>query len=259
VVLAPWHGIFEDKVWRQLMLDHIIPPLVKGLRATALDPTAAEGAGDAYGPFLWAQRWEALLPAGVYATLIEQELLYKWLVALRTWLTPTGGAAPPDLGAVMAWYEGWKSALGAEVQADPAVQKMLNQALEMFNELLEEGGQVSPPAKPYPPRFDDQGRYSFALGADPVTTAPSSSGAGGEDNPQKITYKDVIERFAAECDAVFMPTSRMRGDGSRVYQFGSASIAIDVKENLVWMQETGGGSSGGWNPVDLDGLKKAAM
>ena len=260
VVLAPWHGIFDDKVWRQLMLDNIIPPLVKGLRGVALDPTAAEGAGDAYGPFLWVQRWQALLPPGVYATLIEQELLYKWLVALRTWISPAGGAAPPDLGAVMAWYEGWKSVLGAQVQADPAVQKMLNQALEMFNELLEEGGQVSPPAKPYPPRFDEQGRYSFALGADPVSTAPSSgSGAVGEENPQKITYKHVIERFAAECDAVFMPTQRMRGDGSRVYQFGSASIAIDVKENLVWMQDSGGGSSAGWNLVDLDGLKKAAM
>ena len=122
---------------------------------------------------------------------------------------------------------------------------------------LEEGAAVAAPALPYPPRFDGHGHLSFALGADPVTAGAAGSSAGVDDNPQRITYKDVVERYAAECDVVFMPTSRTRGDGGRVFQFGSASIAIDTKENLVWMQES---SSKEWlpNPVDLETLKKAA-
>jgi hypothetical protein len=161
----------------------------------------------------------------------------------------------------MAWYEGWKAALGVEVQADPAVQAMLDQALRMFNEFLElgpAGTVIAPPTKPFPPRFDQQGHYSFALGAAAPGIETSSAGAGEPDNPQRLTYKDVVERFAEQCDVVFMPTTRTRGDGSRIYQFGSASIAIDTKENLVWMQDSGGGSAG-WNPVDLDGLKTAAV
>ena len=177
-------------------------------------------------------------------------------------------AAPPDLEKVMAWYEGWKTALGVKVQGEPSVQAMLNQALQMFNEFLELGdssdsasSRLTPPTRPFPPRFDEHGNYSFSLGVGAAVGGSEGGGGGGggggEDNPQRLTYKDVVERFAAECDVVFMPTARMRGDGGRVYQFGSASIAIDTKENLVWLQESGGGSAA-WNPVDLDGLKKAA-
>ena len=76
---------------------------------------------------------------------------------------------------------------------------------------------------------------------------------GTDDNPQGITYKDVVERFAAQVDVVFMPTTRTRGDGGRVYQFGSASIAIDTKENLVYLQDAEGGTDG-WRLVGLEEL-----
>ena len=96
VVLAPWHGVFDDRMWDRLMLDHIVPPLVQGLRAARLDPTVPEGGGSGFEPFLWAKRWETQLPKGVYAALIEHELLYTWLVALRGWLCPNAYRATGD-------------------------------------------------------------------------------------------------------------------------------------------------------------------
>ena len=130
---------------------------------------------------------------------------------------------------------------------------MLGQALRMFNELME-GETIAPPTKPYPPRFDAQGYLSFAPGADAqADIAATSRRHGTDDNPQGITYKDVVERFAAQVDVVFMPTTRTRGDGGRVYQFGSASIAIDTKENLVYLQDAEGGTDG-WRLVGLEEL-----
>ena len=251
VLLAPWHGVFETEAWNRMVLDHIVPKLVLGLRGAVLDASAAEGGGSAWQPLQWAQRWESLLPGTVYAAMIEHELLFKWLGALHRWLSAPG--APPDIGAVMEWYEGWKTQLGPEVQAEANVQAMLGQALRMFNELME-GETIAPPTKPYPPRFDAQGYLSFAPGADAqADIAATSRRHGTDDNPQGITYKDVVERFAAQIDVVFMPTTRTRGDGGRVYQFGSASIAIDTKENLVYLQDAEGGTDG-WRLVGLEEL-----
>ena len=116
-----------------------------------------------------------------------------------------------------------------EVQAEANVQAMLGQALRMFNELM--GGEtIAPPTKPYPPRFDAQGYLSFAPGADAqADIAATSRRHGTDDNPQGITYKDVVERFAAQVDVVFMPTARTRGDGGRVADRCRAAIDVDQR------------------------------
>ena len=103
-LFMPGPGL-ETEAWNRMVLDHIVPKLVLGLRGAVLDASAAEGGGSAWQPLQWAQRWESLLPGTVYAARIEHELLFKWLGALHRWLSAPG--APPDIGAVMEWYEGW--------------------------------------------------------------------------------------------------------------------------------------------------------
>ena len=69
-----------------------------------------------------------------------------------------------------------------------------------------------------------------------------------------LTYKDVVERFAAEQDVIFMPTTRTREDGARIYLFGQATVSVDVKENLVWLSE----GQGEWRPGGLGELALVA-
>jgi tuftelin-interacting protein 11 len=246
VVLAPWHGVFEPSSWERLMLEQIVPKLAGGLRT--LDwkqPTVSEAAR---APFSWTQRWADVLPRGAYLRLVVHELLWPWLQALHGWLRAGIGPGGVDLAAVNGWYEGWKEALGEELQQQPAVQGMLGQALRMFTQLLE--GQT--PAAPSPPPAS--GATAAGLRLDQATGGGGGSSVDIEGSG--VTYKDLVERFAAENDMVFMPTARARDDGSRIYQFGKAMVSVDTKENLVWLAPRASDPDGVWRPVGLEELLK---
>jgi tuftelin-interacting protein 11 len=241
VVLAPWRAVFSKALWDSLMLGSIVPKLALAVRGMAIKPTAQE-----LETLGWLTRWEAELGPDMVASIVVHELLYRWLTVLHAWLNQSG----VDLGEVEKWYTGWKQTLGPTVGRDPRVKRMMvNQALQLMQQKLEGESVVMPPPPPVShaasilERAAGRGAPAGAIHAPQTPLGGASTSDGG-----RTTFKDVVEKLAADNGVVFMPTGSSRPNGSRIYHFGTAQITVDIKDNLVYLHD----KEAGWQAVTVE-------
>lgn len=67
-----------------------------------------------------------------------------------------------------------------------------------------------------------------------------------------ITFKDVVEKKAADHDIPFCPINNRKHEGKQVYQFGQTNIFID--QNVLFVL-----SGDQWTPMALNNLLFRSM
>jgi len=173
--------------------------------------------------------WLGVVPEFHFLCILEGEFFPKWLQTLSGWLK-----ASPDLEDVSAWYETWKSAFPADlIEGNESMRRPFNLALEMMNSALLEDDEVaaSEAAHVWDKQLNVETNYFKVLEARSKELSlenrlhnlsrPETSSSSSSFRHTDVSFKQVVELFAAQKGVVFMPKEGRTEDGKQLYSFGS--------------------------------------
>ncbi|KAJ7804580.1 GC-rich sequence DNA-binding factor-like protein-domain-containing protein [Mycena olivaceomarginata] len=199
-------------------------------------------------PLAAVLRWAEpnLLRPSVFAQLLETEFFPKWLDVLHVWLVQP----KVSFEEVASWYSFWKGSFPERVQTMGGVARGFTRGLQLMNKAIELGPEA--PAKLARPDF----RAELAAAA--AGSAPNTPGRGTPRAParpsartQEITFRSIVEDFAATHNLLFLPTGRAH-EISRMPLF-RVSLSADGKGGvLVYILD-----DAVWAPVGEDGTYRA--
>jgi len=239
-------------------------------------------------------------------------VLYDWLTGHLGGAEQggVGGAHPvemADFEEVSAWYSGWKGLFPQALLDQDSVAECFSLALDMMQTSLTLDSDDSPASgaaggvsaghpmyafKVAIERMEGANYYSLIEARKMVQRAQRrldaleaedsaaynnnlkhASAAGVSSAHQQITFKEVVERFAARNNVEFVPKLGRYFEGKQLWQFGRALCYLDQNVVFVSVAEKGGkrGAEGGadsanvsasasrqelygWTPVALDDL-----
>ena len=239
-ILLPWKNVFDRQSLDVLLVRSVIPKLAMCLRDFIINPVNQD-----LQPLKWVMLWEDLLPSNVFAMLFVNEFFPKWHQVLCAWLSNQ-----PNYDEVSRWYSGWKKQFSADLKSKDVIRAQFNHALQLMEQSLS-GSQTihyapppttpapppGPPPPPSPPSDEEP---------EPPPPPPKTSLAFEKYN-LKMSFKQVVEKFAEDHDTVFMPVPRRLHEGKQVYSFGNCLVLID--QQMLLRQ-----SEGKWVPVSLNEL-----
>lgn len=226
--LAVWRDIFEGAEWDNLLLKYVVPKLASHLREEfRVNPRAQEMRPLAQVVLPWS----SLLRGSVMSQLLEVEFFPKWLDVLYIWLIQPR----VSFEEVAQWYTYWKGVFAEDVLALKGVQKGFTRGLQLMNEAIELG--VDAPTKLIRPdtKVELATAAGIIKGAIKDTAVPKS-------RTHEITFRSIVEEFAAEHNLLFMPTGRAH-ETSRMPLFrvsgpsGKGGVLVYVQDDAVWAPE----------------------
>jgi tuftelin-interacting protein 11 len=231
-VLAPWRTVFPPAQWDALLQRCITPKLTWALSQLVINP-----ADQQLGPLTWVLAWAGVVPARLLASLLDAHFFPPWHAVLRAWL-----ASPePSFDDITAWYTGWKALFPEEVLAQEKVRTGFTAALDLMNMAI--SGQLEPGAG---------GMHPAAAAA---AAPPSSPPEAPYVDDQRLGYslRDLVERFAEECDVPFVPKPGRSHAGMQVYAFGKLSVVVDTAREALLVQQ-GDADRRAWKPASIEQL-----
>ncbi|KAI0272323.1 GC-rich sequence DNA-binding factor-like protein-domain-containing protein [Gloeopeniophorella convolvens] len=247
--LASWREVFSVGDWDTMMLKYIVPKLGATLRDEfRVNPRAQDMA-----PLERVLAWAPLLRGSVLASLLAAEFFPKWLDVLHIWLVQPR----PSFDEVAQWYAFWKGVFAEDVLALPAVRDGFTRGLQLMNTAIELGPEA--PAKlPRP-------EHSRGGGLAPATETAKGVGAGTKKPPpsrtQEITFRALVEEFAASHNLMFMPAGRVH-ERSRMPLYrvsstadGKGGVLVYVLDDAVWAPD----EEGEYRAVTLENMVLRAM
>ena len=225
------YQVFGLKEWDSLMLKYIVPKLGSSLREDfKVNPRRQD-----MTPLEQVLQWRPLIRSSVFSQILEMEFFPKWLDVLYIWLIQP----KTNFEEVAQWYAFWKSALPQEVLEMPGVTNGFTRGLQLMNKALELGPDAptklprpehGPPSKGTPP--------GSRQGTPAATSKPRPSVRATE-----ITFRSIVEEYAASHDLLFMPTGRAH-EKSRMPLFrvshnvdGKGGILVFILDDAVWVVE----------------------
>ena len=230
--LAAWREVFSVGDWDTMILKYIVPKLGSTLREEfRVNPRSQDMV-----PLERVLAWAPLLRGSIFASLLVAEFFPKWLDVLHIWLVQPR----PNFEEVAQWYAFWKSAFSEEVLALAAVRDGFTRGLQLMNLAIELG----PDAPTKLPRPDHH------RGATPTPAAAAAAKGGPAKNTparaQEITFRSILEDFAATHNLMFLPAGRVH-ERSRMPLFrvsptadGKGGILIYVLDDAVWAPDEDG-------------------
>jgi tuftelin-interacting protein 11 len=191
-------------------------------------------------PFEQVLQWSDLIRPSVFSQIIETEFFPKWLDVLHVWLIQPKA----NFAEVAKWYEFWKEeAFKESVRTLPGVARGFTVGLQLMFKATELGPEA--PTKLQRPDF----RAEMASPA----SSPGRNAAGKTSVPKpsarthEITFRSIVEEFAASNNLLFMPTGRAH-EKSRMPLFrvtpntdGKGGILVYILDDAVWASESGAG------------------
>ena len=231
--LPSWREVFSVGDWDTMLLKYIVPKLGAALREEfRVNPRSQDMA-----PLERVLAWAPLLRGSIFASLLAAEFFPKWLDVLHVWLVQPR----PNFDEVAQWYAFWKGVFSEEVLALPAVRDGFTRGLQLMNMAIELG----PDAPTKLPRPEHDRRDREATSSPPPTT---KSGAARKPpaRVQEITFRSIVEDYAASHNLIFLPAGRVH-ERSRMPLFrvsptadGKGGILVYVLDDAVWApDETG--------------------
>ena len=226
--LAVWRDVFDGAEWDNLLLKYVVPKLASHLREEfRVNPRAQE-----MRPLTQViLPWSSLLRGSVMSQLLEAEFFPKWLDVLYIWLIQPR----VSFEEVAQWYAFWKGVFAEDVLALKGVQKGFTKGLQLMNEAIELG--VDAPTKLKRPGAKVEQAAAAGTGK-----AATKSAAALPSRTHEITFRSIVEEFAAEHNLLFMPTGRAH-ETSRMPLFrvsgpsGKGGVLVFVQEDAVWAPE----------------------
>lgn len=176
--------------------------------------------------------WEQHLRPSIFSQILETEFFPKWLDVLHIWLIQPN----PSFEEVSRWYSFWKGSFPENVQNMPGVAQGFTRGLQMMNKALELG----PEAPTRLPRPD----HRLSASTTPAqATKPKEKARPAR--TQEITFRSIVEDYAATHNLLFIPTGRVdersRMPLYRVSQSadGKGGILVYILDDAVWADDGG--------------------
>jgi hypothetical protein len=305
-VLQPWLGVFDATSFENLLVRSVVPKLVYVLREGLVINPAQQDIAPVEAVLAWVAL-VPVMPVLHLSCLLVGELFPKWLRVLHTWLTSSsssssnsssgGGSAEADVvdfEEVTAWYAGWKELIPAVLQAEDNIVQCFNIALEMMQAAMmaEDDSAIAAALQPFEKTLETlESTNYFALieqrkmvqraqrrleameaeeannYAKSVKMATVAGFGAGASSSKQITFKEILESFAARNNVEFTPRIGKFYEGKQLWQFGRATCYME--QNVVFVStndKTGKRELHdrhdsvskkdlyGWRPVDLEEL-----
>lgn len=229
-ILTPWRNVFSTGSWDAFMVKHIVPKLAQLLRDFNINPRSQN-----IDTWNYVQAWEDLIPSASYISLIDEIFFPKWLFVLSSWLN-----TKPNYDEVSRWYLGWKSQFPEKLLNHPNIKAKLTQGLIMMNQSVS-GLSVT---------YNPQTPATRALPTTPSQSLPTS--VQMTSTPSITSFKDIIEKKAAEHNILFLPITNRFQEGKQVYRLGNVNVYID--RNVIFTLK-----NGIWMPTSLNELIQNAI
>ncbi|KAG2075749.1 TFP11-domain-containing protein [Suillus decipiens] len=222
--LGGWREVFDNGEWDAMLLKYIVPKLGSLLR----DEFRVNPRNQDMEPLKRVLAWSTLLRGSIFVQLLETEFFPKWLDVLHIWLIQP----KVSFEEVAQWYSFWKSSFPDSVQSMPGVARGFTRGLQLMNTAIELG----PNAPTMLKRPDLRGEKAIATASINQPTATKVTPA----RIQEITFRSIVEEFAASHNLLFMPTGRVH-EKSRMQLFrvssnigGKGGLLVYVQDDAVW-------------------------
>ena len=219
--LAAWREVFSVGDWDTMMLKYIVPKLGSTLR----DEFRVNPRSQDMAPLERVLAWAPLIRGSIFASLLTAEFFPKWLDVLHIWLVQPR----PNFEEVAQWYAFWKSVFSEDVLALAAVRDGFTRGLQLMNMAIELGPDA-------PTKLSRPEHHRNATPTPAVTAAAKNVPA----RVQEITFRSIVEDFAATHNLMFLPAGRVH-ERSRMPLFrvsptadGRGGILIYVLDDAVW-------------------------
>lgn len=190
-------------------------------------------------PFHWATAWDACLSSRLLAQVLDTAFFPKFHQVLYHWLSHQ-----PDFDEVTRWFAGWRGMIPQDVLDQERIRAQLAAALNAIN-TARAGGRLQPP------RPAAAAAPSAAAGPSVETSrwATASAAAAEEAAGEELSFRELVEHFAAEHGIAFLPKAGRLQDGLPVYGFGPISVVMDGTRQVLRAH-----NGEKWVPVSLDQL-----
>jgi tuftelin-interacting protein 11 len=209
-VLRPWVGVFAKRSLDGLLVNNVIPKLIKTMRDDLkIDPSNQE-----MDPFKNVMRWHELLPQMHCVSLWEGEFFPKWLCVLHVWLNDQ-----PDAGEVYHWYSGWQAQFPASLldALGGRLRLQFDKAVTMLEQFMEHGRADSP----FTPQVLRSLSYHTVIKflqelEDRTRNEIEVANAQRRHRAAEVSFKDVVEAFAEANNVPLVPKSGRAVGGQQV-------------------------------------------
>lgn len=217
--------VFDAGDWDAMLLKYIVPKLGALLRNDfRVDPRNQN-----MEPLRQVLSWEAIIRSSIFSQIIETEFFPKWLDILHIWLIQP----KVSFEEVAQWYQFWKESFPESVQTMPGVSNGFTRGLQLMNKAIELG----PDAPSRLPRPD-------YLAEPQAPLSPKRNGTNGAKTyatpVQEVTFRSVVEDFAASHNLLFVPTGRAHEKSRmplyRVSQTadGKGGLLVYILDDAIW-------------------------
>nr|GAT60945.1 predicted protein [Mycena chlorophos] len=243
VDLGAWKDVFDSAEWDAMILKYVVPKLGATLREDfRVNPRQQD-----MSPLNNVLLWVDLIRPSIFSQLLETEFFPKWLDVLHIWLIQP----KVSFEEVAQWYSFWKGSFPDKVQNIASVSRGFTRGLQLMNKAIELG-----PDAPTRLARPDYG-VELAATSSPGVSTPRSNAARPVARTQEITFRSIVEDYAATNNLLFMPTGRAH-EVSRMPLFrvsptadGKGGILVYVLDDAVW---AGVGEQGAYRAISLEDM-----
>ncbi|KAJ6498166.1 GC-rich sequence DNA-binding factor-like protein-domain-containing protein [Mycena vitilis] len=244
--LATWRDVFEAAEWDAMLLKYVVPKLGASLR----DEFRVNPRDQIMTPLANVLQWADIIRPSIFSQILETEFFPKWLDVLHVWLIQP----KVSFEEVAQWFSFWKASFPEKVQNMGGVARGFTRGLQLMNRAIELG----PDAPTRLPRPDFRAEQASA-------SAPGTPGRNGTPRvpprpsarTQEITFRSIVEDFAATHNLLFIPTGRAHGL-SRMPLFrvsltadGKGGILVYILDDAVW---AAAGDDGTYRAISLEDM-----
>ena len=223
-MLTAYVQVFDVGDWDAMLLKYVVPKLGARLR----DDFRVNPRKQDMEPLKDVLIWESLLRPSIFSQILEKEFFPKWLDVLHIWLIQPS----PSFEEVAQWYSFWKGTFTDNVQHMPGVEQGFTRGLQLMNKAIELGPNA--PTQLPRPEF-------FTRAASPKTTGSRQSTPKPRPvRTQEITFRTIVEDYAASHNLLFMPTGKVH-EKSRMPLYrvsssveGKGGLLVYIQDDAVW-------------------------
>ncbi|RDB23676.1 hypothetical protein Hypma_009153 [Hypsizygus marmoreus] len=233
--LPAWKEVFDTGEWDSMLLKYIVPKL----GATLRDDFRVNPRDQKMEPLQAVLQWSEIIRPSVFSQILETEFFPKWLDVLHIWLIQPR----VSFEEVAQWYSFWKGSFPEAVQNLSGVSRGFTRGLQLMNKAIELGPDA--PTQLARPDF----RAEQSAPGTPVRNGAKGTPKAAPPRPSarthEITFRSIVEDFAAAHNLLFIPTGRAHGL-SRMPLFkvsptadGKGGLLVYILDDAVWAPADG--------------------
>ena len=175
--------------------------------------------------------WSNIIRPSTFSQILETEFFPKWLDVLHIWLIQPR----VSFEEVAQWYSFWKESFPESIRSLSGISRGFTRGLQLMNKAIELGPDA--PTKLAKPDFLKE----IAASSSPTRgTKEKSAKPRPSARVHEITFRSIVEEYAATNNLLFIPTGRAH-ERSRMPLFrvsrsaeGKRGLLVYILDDAVW-------------------------